>query len=105
VADFHGAAAAAEAEAEWRRVHQQKQAPAEMPQAQVKAGRYKARDLLARPGLAASKSEAERFLRQRAARRDGVVLEAGAEIEARPGESFVLSIGAQRFVRISVAPS
>ena len=31
VADFHGAAAAAAAEAEWRRVHQQRQAPAEMP--------------------------------------------------------------------------
>ena len=84
-------------------MHQQKQAPAEMPEVSIAPGRYKARELLTRPGLAASKSEAERFLRQRAARKDGVVLEPGAEIEAAPGASFVLSIGAQRFARFSVA--
>jgi tyrosyl-tRNA synthetase len=104
VADFHGEAAAPSAEAEWRRVHQQKQAPAEMPQVEIAAGRHKARELLTRPGLAGSKSEAERFLRQRAARKDGVVIEPGVEIEAAPGASFVLSIGAQRFVRFSVTP-
>jgi tyrosyl-tRNA synthetase len=106
VADFHGGAAAAEqAEAEWRRVHQQRQAPAEMPTVEIAPGRYKARELLARPGLAASKSEAERFLRQHAARKDGTPLEAGAEIDAAAGASFVLSIGAQRFLRFSVTLS
>jgi len=102
VADFHGEAAGPAAEAEWRRVHQQKQAPSEMPTVEIGPGRHKARELLTRPGLAASKSEAERFLRQRAARKDGNVLESGAEIEAAAGDSFVLSIGAQRFVRFRV---
>ncbi len=105
VADFHGEAQAPAAEAEWRRVHQQKQAPAELASVDLAVGRYKARELLARPGLATSKSEAERFLRQGAARKDGVVLEPGAEIEATPGASFVLSVGAQRFVRFSVTPA
>ena len=102
VGDFHDAAAVDEAEAEWRRVHQAKQAPTDLVSVALTPGRYKARDLLARPGLAASKSDAERLLRQRAVKRDGVVVEAGTEIEAAPGDTFVLSIGAQRYVRFTV---
>jgi tyrosyl-tRNA synthetase len=105
VADFRGAEAAEAAEAEWRRVHQQGQAPSDLPTVELGPGRYRARDLLARPGLAASRSEAERLLRQRAVRRDGLVLAPGAEIEARAGSSFVLSIGTQRHVRFSVPPA
>ena len=105
VGDFHDPAAADEAEAEWRRVHQAKQTPTDLVSVPLAPGRYKARDLLARPGLAASKSDAERLLRQRAVKRDGVAVEAGAEIEARPGETFVLSIGSQRYVRFTVAPA
>jgi tyrosyl-tRNA synthetase len=103
VGDFHGASAADDAEAEWRRVHQQKQAPTDLVTVELRPGRYKARELVARPGLAASKSEAERLLRQRAVRKDGVVLEPGAEVEAAAGASFVLSIGSQRHLRFSVA--
>ena len=102
VGDFHDPAAADEAEAEWRRVHQSKQAPTGLVSVSLAPGRYKARDLLARPGLAASKSDAERLLRQRAVKRDGVAVDAGAEIEAKPGDSFVLSIGSQRHVRFNV---
>ena len=104
VGDFHDPAAADEAEAEWRRVHQSKQAPADLVSVSLAPGVYKARDLLARPGLAASKSDAERLLRQRAVKRDGAPVEAGAEIEAKPGDTFVLSIGSQRYVRFTVAP-
>src|SRR5207245_2960304 len=102
VADFHGEAAAAAAEAEWRRVHQEGHAPASIPVQRIRAGRFKPRELLARHGLAASNSEAERLLRQRAVRRDGQIVEAGAEIEARPGESFVVSVGPSRYVRFEV---
>ena len=102
VGDFHDPAAADEAEAEWRRVHQSKQAPTGLVSVSLAPGRYKARDLLARPGLAASRSDAERLLRQRAVKRDGVAVDAGAEIEAKPGDSFVLSIGSQRYVRFNV---
>jgi tyrosyl-tRNA synthetase len=99
VVDFHGAEAASRAEKEWRSVHQDGHVPADIPVQRIQAGRFKPRELLARHGLAASNSEAERLLRQRAVRRDGRVLEAGGEIEIRPGESFVVSVGPSRFVR------
>ena len=105
VSDFHGAEAAAEAEAEWRRVHQQRQAPSDMPVVSVPAGSYKPHELLARAGLTRSNSEGVRLLRQGAVRTDGVPVEPGAELRVRPGGSFVLSIGPARFVRVEAAPA
>jgi len=102
VADFHGASAAKAAEAEWRRVHQERHAPAEMPVVALTPGSHRLRELLAGNGLAGSKSEAERLIRQRAVKRDGVVLESGPDIVAAPGEGFVLSVGNSRFVRFVV---
>ena len=58
--------------------------------------------LLVRAGLAKSNGEAVRLLRQRAVRRDGAVLEAGADVRLAASESFVLSVGAARHVRIEV---
>jgi tyrosyl-tRNA synthetase len=104
VGDFHGPEAAEAAEKEWRSVHQARNAPVHIPVQRIQAGRFKLRELLARGGLAGSNSEAERLLRQRAVRRDGRVVEAGGEIEARPGESFVVSVGPSRFVRFEVGP-
>jgi tyrosyl-tRNA synthetase len=104
VSDFHGAEAAAEAEAEWRRVHQQGQTPADVPVVRVPAGRYKPHELLARAGLTRSNSEGVRLLRQGAVRTDGMTVEPGAELRVRPGGSFVLSIGPARFVRVEARP-
>ena len=87
VTDFHGAQAAAAAEAEWRRVHQERQAPSELRVVRVAAGAHKPHALVVLAGLAKSNGEAVRLLRQRAVRRDGVVLEA-AEVELAAGESF-----------------
>jgi len=100
VADFHGPGAGEGAEAEWRRVHQQGQAPRELRVVIVEPGPVKPRELLVAAGLSASKSEAERLLRQRAVRRDGVVLVAGSELVIADGESFVLSVGPARHVRV-----
>jgi tyrosyl-tRNA synthetase len=100
VADFHGAPAADAAEAEWRRVHQQRELPADMPVHRVSAGRHKPRELLAACGLASSKSEAERLLRQHAVRRDGALLEPGAELDLARGTNLVLSVGSSRYVRV-----
>jgi tyrosyl-tRNA synthetase len=100
-ADFHGAAAAADAEAEWRRVHQERHAPAEMPVAVLAPGPHKLREVLASTGLAPSKSEAQRLIRQRAVKRDGTVVETD-DLTAAPGDTFVLSVGALRFVRLEV---
>jgi len=100
VSDFHGAEAAAEAEAEWRRVHQQHQAPADMPVVSVPPGSYKPHELLARAGLTRSNSEGVRLLRQGAVRVDGMPVEPGAELHVGPEASLVLSIGPARFVRV-----
>jgi tyrosyl-tRNA synthetase len=99
VTDFHGAKAAQDAEAEWRRVHQERQAPSELRLVRLAAGAHKPHALLVAAGLAKSNGEAVRLLRQRAVRRDGVVLEA-AELDLAAGESFVLSVGAARHVRV-----
>jgi len=101
VADFHGAEAASRAEAEWRRVHQQRQAPSELPTVPLPPGSYKPHGLLVQAGLARSNGEAVRLLRQRAVRRDGNLLESAGDVLLVPGESFVLSVGPARHVRIA----
>jgi tyrosyl-tRNA synthetase len=101
VSDFHGPAASEAAEAEWRRVHQERHAPAEMQTFPLAPGPHKLREVLASTGLAPSKSEAQRLIRQRAVKRDGVVVEAD-EFTAAPGETFVISVGAVRFARLEV---
>jgi tyrosyl-tRNA synthetase len=101
VADFHGAAEAERAEAEWRRVHQARQAPSEMRSLQVAPGTHKLNELLVSASLAKSRSDAARLVKQNAVRRDGATL-AGGELELRAGESFVLAVGPARFVKIEV---
>jgi tyrosyl-tRNA synthetase len=101
VADFHGPSAATEAGTEWRRVHQERHAPAEMPVVALAAGTHKLREVLASTALAPSRSEAQRLIRQRAVKRDGVVVETD-DLTAAPGETFVISVGAVRFVKIEV---
>jgi tyrosyl-tRNA synthetase len=103
VADFHGEPAAAAAEEEWRRVHQQRQAPSDLRTLAVAPGAHKAHQLLVAAGLATSNGEAVRLLRQKAVRRDGDVV-AAAEIVLGPGETFVLSVGPARHVRVQAQP-
>jgi tyrosyl-tRNA synthetase len=100
VADFHGEAEAAAAEEEWRRVHQRGEAPSELRVVVVPAGALKPHALLVLAGLAKSNGEAVRLLRQRAVRRDGAPLEAGADLLLAEGEAFLLSVGPARHVRI-----
>ncbi len=99
VADFHDHSAAAAAEAEWRRVHQERRAPAEMAELHVPAGETRPHELLVRAGLARSNSDAVRLIKQRAVKRDGVALGANP-LTLRQGESFVLQVGARHFVRV-----
>jgi tyrosyl-tRNA synthetase len=102
VSDFHGEEAAEPAESEWKRVHQQGQAPSELRVVRVEPGPHKPHALVVKAGLAKSNGEAVRLLRQRAVRRDGVVLEPGAVMDLEPGAAFVLSVGPARHVRIEV---
>jgi tyrosyl-tRNA synthetase len=102
VADFCGVEAAAAAEAEWSRVHQQRQVPKEMPQRTAAPGTYKPHEFLAGHGLARSKSDAVRLLRQGAVKRDGTPLEPGQDLHLETGHTFVLSVGPRVFVRFEV---
>ena len=106
VADFHGGEAAAAAEEDWRRVHQQGQLPAQMPEAvlEVDEGEreWKPHELLVAIGAAASKSEAVRLLRQRAVRLQGAVLEPSSPVRTEPGQEFSISIGPKRHHLVKV---
>jgi tyrosyl-tRNA synthetase len=106
VADFHGAAAAQAAEAEWSRIHQQGHLPAEMPESVLEIDgerqEWKPHELLVALGDAPSKSEAVRLLRQRAVRLDGAVIEASAAVVTAPGQEFTVSIGPRRHRRVRV---
>jgi tyrosyl-tRNA synthetase len=101
VAGFHGEEAALHAEAEWRRVHQEGRAPSAMPVRKIAPGSYKPHELLALAGLAKSKSDGARLVKQRAVKRDGALID-GSEIRAEDGGSFVLSVGPKAFVRFEV---
>jgi tyrosyl-tRNA synthetase len=100
VSDFHGDDEASRAEAEWKRVHQSGEAPSDLEVIEVEPGSHRPHHLVVKAGLAKSNGEAVRLLRQRAVRRDNVVLDFKGDIELAPGESFVLSVGAKRHVRI-----
>jgi len=102
IADFHSASAAERAEAEWRRVHQERQVPAAMPVVRVPPGEHKWHELLVRAGMARSNSDAVRLLKQKAVRKDGTAVEPGSVV-LTPGQSFALSVGPARFVRVEAA--
>ena len=104
-ADFHGVPAAKAAEAEWRRVHQERQAPQDMPVRRVAPGAHRPHRLLVDAGLAGSGSEGVRLLRQKAVKLDGRVLDGGQDLVLEAGQSAVLSVGASRFVRLLAGPS
>jgi tyrosyl-tRNA synthetase len=99
VGDFHTAAAAQAAEAEWRRVHQSRQVPSQI-ETKTLGGTFKPHRLLVAVGLVASTSEAVRLVKQKAVRVDGSVVDGAQEITLAEGTQIVVSIGPKRHVRI-----
>ncbi len=93
---FHGKAAAEEAEAQFKRVFQEREAPEEMEEYALKDGAT-VTDVLMGAGLASSKSEAKRLIDQKGVRLDGEALERGDMPFPHPG---VLQAGKRRFVRV-----
>jgi tyrosyl-tRNA synthetase len=104
VADFHGEAAARDAREEFERVFRQRGLPDEVEERRFPAGagRVSLPALLCEIGLAASKSEATRLVRQGAVRLDGEKLP-GAELElaVQPGQQSLFKVGKRRFVRVT----
>jgi tyrosyl-tRNA synthetase len=96
VSIFHSENDALEAEQQFKRVFQSRQAPDEMPEYALQPGQT-VLDVLLAARLAPSKSEARRLIEQKGVRLDGEVL-------AEAGVSFphagVLQVGKRKFVRI-----
>ncbi len=97
---YHGAEAAKRAEENFKRVFQRGEMPGQMPHFQISAASPPDLvSLLVKTGLAASKSEARRLIRQGGVRVDGEQVE---KIEARiqPRGEYVLQVGKRKFARV-----
>lgn len=98
VTKYHGAEAARAARERFERTVQRRELPEEMPTLSA-GGAKKLADLLVRAGFAESKRAAERLIAQGGVRIDGTpVTDPAAGLDSK--ESFVLSVGTRRFVRV-----
>lgn len=104
LADFHGEAAAREAQAEFQRVFSSDGVPDEVPEFRVasEGGRVFLPKVLVSCGLASSSSEATRLIKQGAVRIGAERVHADVrEIDARPGETILVKVGKRHFARIT----
>lgn len=103
-ASFHGPEAARQAAQEFRRVFSQHELPEQMPEAHLPRGaRRRLTALLVELGLAPSRSEAERLVRQGAVELDGVrVDDVRYELDLSAPRTWVLRAGKKRFMRVQV---
>jgi tyrosyl-tRNA synthetase len=104
VADFHGEGEAQQARQEFERVFQSKGEPDDVAEHRfaVERGKVSLPLLLSELGLAASKSEAGRLLKQGAVRIDNEkVLPGELEFEVQPGAQHLFKVGKRRFARVT----
>ena len=102
VAGFHGESAAKAAGEEWDRVYSKRQHPSVMVEYDLK-GNARLSRFMVEAGLAESRSDAERLIRQRAVEWDGQVIDDPAysvDIDKR-GE-YILKVGKRPAVRVRV---
>lgn len=101
IADFHSAADADDAAAEFQRRFVEKQEPTDIATADVPAGAYRIADLLTTAGLCASKGEARRLVEQGGVRVNGEKASApNAEIALAADSEVRLQVGKLRFLRV-----
>ena len=93
---FYGDADAAKAEEAFVKTFQHKEAPAAMPEYDLKNGQT-VMDVILETKLATSKSEVRRLLDQKGVRLDGETLERGDIAFPHPG---VLQVGKRKFLRV-----
>ena len=98
VSIFHGDAAAAEAEDQFKRVFQERELPAEMPEFAL-AQPVNVVTLIVQAGLAASKGEARRLVEQRGVKLDGQTV-TSIETVVQVAAPQVLQVGKRKFVRL-----
>jgi tyrosyl-tRNA synthetase len=104
IADFHGQAAGEKAASEFQRVFRDREAPDEAPERKVARGPAKRLAvLLVELGLAASRSEADRLLKQGGVELDGArISDVKHEVELAAPRAFLLRAGKKKFLRIVV---
>jgi len=104
VADFHGAQAGAQAADSFQRVFRDRAAPEEVPVRRIPCeGKKKLAALIAECGLAASRAEAERLIKQGGVEIDGARLEdVRHEVDLSRAGNFLLRAGKKKFLRIVV---
>lgn len=96
---YHGEEAAWKAEAEFRKVFQERELPDDIPEVEVSEGRAWVPRLLVRCGLAPSTSEARRLILQGAVKVDGIrISDPEAELDIIPGT--VIQVGKRKFARL-----
>jgi tyrosyl-tRNA synthetase len=103
VTRFHDAGKAAEAEAQFMKVHRNREAPERIETTRIE-GPLPLFKLLANAGLAKSSSEARRLVAQGAVKLDGAVqTDPEAMVEVGGREGVLVQVGKRRFRRV-VAP-
>jgi len=104
IAGFHGEGAAKKASEEFQRVFRDRQAPEEAPQKRVpRGGNKRLSAFLVELGMAESRSEAERLIKQNAVDVDGQrVTDVKHEIDLSETREFLLRAGKKKFLKIIV---
>ena len=104
IAGFHGVDAAAKAAAEFQRIFRDREAPEEAPVRKLKREESKRlTQLLVELGLAASRSEADRLVKQGGVEVDGVrVTDVKMQVDLTTTREFLLRAGKKKFLRIVV---
>ena len=101
--DFHGEEAARAAAEEFSRVFQEHDLPSDMPSSRsLEAGTdVSIVDLMVDEGLASSRSEARRLIRQNAVSVDGDKI-TDSDYQIRPVQGMILRVGKRRFLQLEV---
>jgi tyrosyl-tRNA synthetase len=97
---YHGAAAAREAQANFVSQFSKKELPANIPVKKIKPGTYSLADLLVAAGLVSSKSEARRLISQNGVKINQHVAP-DKPMRIGPKNNLIVQVGKRKFVKIA----
>jgi tyrosyl-tRNA synthetase len=101
VAGFHGEDAAKQATNEFQTVYRDRKAPTDMPELKLPAGTRALHAVLTEAGLASSRSDADRLIKQGAVEVNGEIeKDVKKTIALNAGDTLPLRVGKKRFLRV-----
>jgi tyrosyl-tRNA synthetase len=101
IAGFHGEESAKKAAEEFRLVFRDRKAPTDVPEMRLTWGTRPLHAVLTESGLASSRSEAERLIKQGAVELDGKVEKDFKRVVVlNPGDLLPLRVGKKKFLRV-----